>query len=105
MRRTCHFVGSFQSCRLDKNKVSPTLVATHRHWHYKIPRKLNDLELKRICSFPDNFILVGNKSDICQKLGNAVMPLQMKAIAETIKEKILLKDFTSKKAKLIRGGK
>jgi len=89
LRKACKFVGSFQSCRIDKNKVSPTLVAGHRHWHYAEPRYLTDLELKRICSFPDDFVLAGSKSQRVRLLGNSVMPLQMKAIAETIRERIL----------------
>lgn len=46
-------------------------------------------ELKRLCSFPGDFKLTGSFEKQWARLGNAVMPLQMKAIAETIKNKIL----------------
>jgi len=35
-------------------------------------RRLTILELKRIQSFPDNFILTGNKKDQIMQIGNAV---------------------------------
>lgn len=89
LRKATKYVGSYQSCRLDANKPSMTLIKAHRHWHYNEPRQLSDIELKRICSFPDEFILAGSKSQRGALLGNSVMPLQMKAIAETIRTKIL----------------
>lgn len=58
--------------------------------------KVNDLyryptvtELKRICSFPDDFKLIGTFEQQWARLGNAVMPNQMKAIANTIRQEIL----------------
>lgn len=94
LRKACRFVGSFQSCRLDPNDVSPTLIKAHRHWHYAVPRQLNDLELKRICSFPDEFQFPGrvdgrSGNQVGQRLGNAVMPKFMQAIASHIKETLL----------------
>jgi len=35
-------------------------------------RKLTELELKRIQSFPDDYIIEGSKKDICMMIGNAV---------------------------------
>jgi len=52
-------------------------------------RTLTISELKRLCSFPDNFRLKGPFRRQWGLLGNAVMPLQMKAITETIRMKIL----------------
>jgi DNA (cytosine-5)-methyltransferase 1 len=89
LRGACHYVGSFQSRRLDPRDASPTLVKAHRHWHYAVPRQLNDLEMKRICTFPDDFILAGSKCERGHQLGNAVMPKFMEAIARTVKEGIL----------------
>jgi len=52
-------------------------------------RFLTISELKRISTFPDDFKFTGKFEDKWARIGNAVMPNQMKAIAETIKEKIL----------------
>ena len=52
-------------------------------------RFLTIMELKRIFSFPDNFIFIGSFEERWARLGNCVPPLFIKAIAETIKDKIL----------------
>lgn len=57
------------------------------HWDER--RKLGINEVKVLCSFPVEWKLTGSVTNQWARLGNAVMPLQMKAIAETIKEKIL----------------
>lgn len=54
-------------------------------------RKFTIAELKRICAFPDDFVLLGSYAQQWERLGNSVPPLMMKAIAETIRDKILLK--------------
>ena len=52
-------------------------------------RKFTIAELKRICAFPDDFILTGTYAQQWERLGNSVPPLMMKAIAETIRDKVL----------------
>jgi len=52
-------------------------------------RKFTIEELKRICSFPDDFILKGTYAQQWERLGRAVPPLMMKAIAETVASEIL----------------
>lgn len=91
LRDAVSYVGCFQSCRLDPNKVSPTLIKSHRHWHYLVPRQLSDRELLRICSYPDSFNLLGTNQEKKNRVGNSVPPLMMKAIALHIKENILSK--------------
>ena len=54
-------------------------------------RKFTIAELKRICAFPDDFVLLGRYAQQWERLGNSVPPLMMKAIAEAIRDKILLK--------------
>jgi DNA (cytosine-5)-methyltransferase 1 len=54
--------------------------------HPKENRHLTIEEAKRLCSFPDNFILTGSFSEQWARLGNAVMPKFMEAIAIKIKE-------------------
>lgn len=41
-------------------------------------------ELKRICSFPDDFIVTGSYRNKWARLGRAVPPLMMKSVASTI---------------------
>ena len=52
-------------------------------------RKFTIAELKRICAFPDDFILTGTYAQQWERLGNSVPPLMMKAIAETIRDRVL----------------
>jgi DNA (cytosine-5)-methyltransferase 1 len=53
-------------------------------------RKFTIAELRRICSFPDDFELTGSYSQQWERLGRAVPPLMMKAIASTVRDKILM---------------
>lgn len=52
-------------------------------------RKFSIEELKRLCAFPDDFILCGSYAQKWERLGRAVPPVMMKAIAEVIRDKIL----------------
>ena len=51
-------------------------------------RKFSIAELKRICAFLDDFILTGSYIQQWERLGRAVPPVMMKAIAETIRDKV-----------------
>jgi DNA (cytosine-5)-methyltransferase 1 len=86
----------FSSCvKLNPNKPSCTLPKTQTGrgfatiCHWKEQRAININEAKRLCSFPDDFKLVGSYSEKWAILGNAVMPNQMYYIAKCIKENIL----------------
>jgi len=80
-----------------RNKPSPTLVATGGNigagsvTHPQYPRKLNLKELRQLSSFPADFQLTGKYQQRYERIGRAVPPLMMKAIAETILKEILLK--------------
>lgn len=89
LRKARKYVGSYQSCRLDSDKPSMTCIKAHRHWHYAEPRQLTDNEIKILCSYPIDFELIGTRQKRAAVLGNSVMPLQMKAIAETVRNEIL----------------
>ena len=52
-------------------------------------RKFTIAELKRICAFPDDFVLLGTYAQQWERLGNSVPPLMMRAIASTIRDEIL----------------
>ena len=51
-------------------------------------RKLTIAELRRICAFPDDFKLVGTYAQQWARLGNAVPPLMMRAVAGIIRDRI-----------------
>jgi len=52
-------------------------------------RKFSIAELRRICAFPDDFVLTGSYGQQWERLGRAVPPLMMRAIAEVVRDKIL----------------
>jgi len=54
-------------------------------------RKFSIAELKRICAFPDDFILTGSYAQQWERLGNSVPPVMMAAIAATVRDEILNK--------------
>jgi DNA (cytosine-5)-methyltransferase 1 len=52
-------------------------------------RKFSIAELRRICAFPDDFVLTGTYAQQWERLGRAVPPVMMRAIAETIRDRVL----------------
>lgn len=54
-------------------------------------RKFSIQELKKICAFPDDFILTGSYAQQWERLGRAVPPVMMMHIAKTIQLEILEK--------------
>ena len=52
-------------------------------------RKFSIAELRRLGSFPDDFVLHGSYAQKWEPIGRAVPPLMMRAVAETIRDKIL----------------
>jgi DNA (cytosine-5)-methyltransferase 1 len=52
-------------------------------------RKLAISEIKRVCSFPDDFVLLGGRANKARVLGMCVPPLMMRAIAETLRDCVL----------------
>lgn len=95
-----HKTGSlFSMIRINRNRPSPTVSGFAGAWflHYKYNLfYLSPRETARLCSFPDDFIFVGSYKEKIDRMGNAVMPLQMRAIAETIKKDILDVYYRSK---------
>jgi DNA (cytosine-5)-methyltransferase 1 len=53
------------------------------------PRKFTIPELKRICGFPDDFKLTGSYAQRWERLGRAVPPPMMRAVAEALVPSIL----------------
>lgn len=54
-------------------------------------RKFTIAELKRICAFPDDFILTGTYAQQWERCGRAVPPVMMSHIAAAIRDQILAK--------------
>lgn len=46
-------------------------------------------EIKRIFTFPDEYIVNGKFEEKWAGIGNSVPPMMMKAIAETVRDRIL----------------
>lgn len=85
----------FQLSRPDPSQPAPTICASVGSLGSRNPvhpydwRYFNLMELRRLCGFPDDFILHGHYSRRAERLGRAVPPLMMKVIAETIRDEIL----------------
>ena len=83
----------FNTKKLHPNKPSFTLqktvgpnLALIMHW--REPRSLTIEEAKRIQSFPDDFIFIGNFREQWARIGNSVPPKFMEAIAREIKRQV-----------------
>lgn len=54
-------------------------------------RKFSIAELRRICGFPDDFVLTGSYADQWARLGNSVPPVMMSHIAAAIRDNVLMR--------------
>ncbi|WP_028210765.1 DNA cytosine methyltransferase [Paraburkholderia mimosarum] len=54
-------------------------------------RKFSVAETRRLCSFPDDFVLTGNPRQQIERMGRAVPPVMMAAIAQTVSKTIFAK--------------
>ena len=85
----------FNLIKADRRKPSPTILASHGSpsiasvVHPTEKRKFTIAELKRICAFPDDFILTGSYAQQWERLGRSVPPVMMSRIASTIRDEIL----------------
>lgn len=84
----------FGHCRLSFNKPAPTFTKTGlfgnhpKFIHPTESRQITIKEAKILCSFPESFQLGTDFVKAWNRLGNAVMPKFMQAIAEMIRDKI-----------------
>lgn len=84
----------FNLVKVDPKRPSFTLTQTAgnigaasiAHWEN---RKFTVKEAKRIMSFPDDYILEGKYQEKIERLGRAVPPLLLKAVAEQVYNQIL----------------
>jgi DNA (cytosine-5)-methyltransferase 1 len=84
----------FSLRRLHADRPAPTILKTPPafcgYLHPTKNRVLGTNELSRLQSFPDQFDWGGsNYTEIHARIGNSVPPLMMRAIAQTIRERIL----------------
>jgi len=84
----------FNLKRAHPDKPSGTILASHGTpgssgvAHPTEKRKFTIPELKRICGFPDDFILKGTYAQQWERLGNSVPPVMMHKVAEAIRSGI-----------------
>ena len=78
----------FGFIKVNPNKPSPTIIKSAGkglcHWNEERHFSYNELQI--LCSFPENFIFIGNKSNKIDRIGNAVAPKFMEAIALHIRK-------------------
>jgi DNA (cytosine-5)-methyltransferase 1 len=85
----------FNLVRPDPDRPCPTITQTGGNpgaaavAHPSEPRKFTVAEARRLCSFPDDFVLTGDYRQQYERLGRAVPPLLMKAVAETVRDRLL----------------
>ena len=71
----------FNARRLDGDKPSPTVIASAGLYHWDECRQLGVPELKRVSSFPDDFVLSGSFARQVERIGRAVPPVMMAAVS------------------------
>ena len=81
----------FGLVRIKWRKASNTIVKDAGNTatgiiHPSENRRLTIPEIKRLSSFPDSYHFIGHYKDQWARIGNAVMPKFMEAIAETIRK-------------------
>lgn len=77
----------------DPGKPAPTITVSspgNDVGHPTERRKFRIDEVKRLCAFPDDFVLTGSYSQQWARLGNSVPPLMMRAVAEVLRDRVLL---------------
>ena len=77
----------------DENRPNPSITTQPGGGmiHPTEKRKFSIAELKRICAFPDDFILKGTYAQQWERLGRAVPPVMMMHIAAAIRDGVLSK--------------
>lgn len=85
----------FSLVRCSPNKPSPTILATGGNVglagvsHPFECRRFSIAELKKICSFPDDYIFTGSYMQQYERMGRAVPPVMMSHIATAIQYGVL----------------
>jgi DNA (cytosine-5)-methyltransferase 1 len=83
--------------RPDPATPCPTICQSHGNpstagvTHPMEKRKFTIAELKRLCAFPDDFVLTGTYAQQWERLGRAVPPVMTFHVARTVRDQILCK--------------
>jgi DNA (cytosine-5)-methyltransferase 1 len=95
----------FNLIKADASEPSPTIMSSSGAYvsgaavmHPTEKRRFSILEVKRLCSFPDDFELKGSFAAQWERLGNSVPPIMMKKIAEAIRDRVLLPARVARKS-------
>jgi DNA (cytosine-5)-methyltransferase 1 len=81
--------------RAPLDRPCPTICAQHGKGsmagvtHPLEKRKFSIAELRRLCGFPDDFILTGSYAQQWERLGRAVPPVMMCHIATAVRDGVL----------------
>lgn len=74
--------------RIDRSQPAKTIIAAGGGgtwgYHYPEPRPLTNRERARLQSFPDDFVFMGNITEVRRQIGNAVPPVGVRAIAKRL---------------------
>lgn len=85
----------FSLVKCSENEPSPTITqrggcsSVAGPVHPTEKRKFSIEELRRVCGFPDDFVLTGTYAEQWERLGRAVPPPMMFAVADTIRREVL----------------
>ena len=78
--------------KLDPTRPSPTIQGQPGPWvgpfHWE-NRRLRVAELKRLMTFPDDFVVLGTRREQQLQLGNAVPPKLAEAVARSVRNELL----------------
>lgn len=95
---------AFNTSQIDPNKPCASVTIGSPGNDLAVPiagsiqkRKFTIAELKRICAFPDDFILTGSYAQQWERLGNSVPPVMMYYIAKEIQDSILDKPWADQR--------
>lgn len=81
---------SFNHRRILFDRPAYTIVqGSQCVYHPTLPRTLTIPEIKRVSSFPDDFILTGKFTKQWERIGRAVPPVMMMHVANTVRTEIL----------------
>jgi DNA (cytosine-5)-methyltransferase 1 len=88
----------FNAVKFDPRKPARTVrrndgnLGMHGAMHWSERRRFSLPEFKRFSSFPDSFLFAGEFEEGIKQIGNCVPPVFMKAIAESVRYRLLPKN-------------